>query len=257
MGLTKQHGNMYPWITHMHNHIEGECPHRCSYCYVAGAARQRPEKYSGPLRLNMTELNVDYGSGKTIFVEHMNDIAADTVPMFWIRHILGHCERYPDNHYVVQSKKPSAFLSRDLLPDLTRIRTSCKGLLVGTTIETNRDTSHISETAPSPTMRFFGVQQLAQAGFTVFVTIEPILDFDTEAFVAAIVEAKPSFVNIGADSKGHGLLEPSAAKIKALIAGLQAADIAIREKRNLTRLVPDLVVPAPLPARPTSQLAIT
>ncbi len=43
----------------------------------------------------------------------------------------------------------------------------------------------------------------------VMVTIEPIMDFDLEPFVEMIKNTKPKFVNIGADSKGHNLPEPS------------------------------------------------
>ena len=34
MGLNKQTGNMYPFVTHTWNPIRGKCPHDCLYCYM-------------------------------------------------------------------------------------------------------------------------------------------------------------------------------------------------------------------------------
>lgn len=48
---------------------------------------------------------------------------------------------------------------------------------------------------------------------------------------------RPSFVNIGADSKGHGLIEPSAEKVLALIDGITKTGIEIRQKTNLERIL--------------------
>lgn len=39
MALTKSKGNMYPWVTHTHTHLRGECPHGCRYCYVQAMER--------------------------------------------------------------------------------------------------------------------------------------------------------------------------------------------------------------------------
>lgn len=46
----------------------------------------------------------------------------------------------------------------------------------------------------------------------------------------------PEWVNIGADSKGHGLPEPSGDKIIKLIDNLKSQDIDVRIKSNLKRL---------------------
>ena len=70
-----------------------------------------------------------------------------------------------------------------------------------------------------------------------FITIEPIMDFDVPVIGQWLMEIRPEFINIGADSKRHGLPEPSADKIMALIDVLNAAGIEIREKHNLERLL--------------------
>jgi DNA repair photolyase len=51
MSLKKSTGNMYPWVTHTHCHLGGQCPHKCVYCYVDNFPYGRPEKYKGALRL--------------------------------------------------------------------------------------------------------------------------------------------------------------------------------------------------------------
>jgi hypothetical protein len=70
-----------------------------------------------------------------------------------------------------------------------------------------------------------------------FVTIEPIMDFDVDVLFFWIQRILPSFVNIGADSKGRDLTEPPACKVRKLISLIQQAGIEIREKRNLERLL--------------------
>jgi hypothetical protein len=67
------------------------------------------------------------------------------------------------------------------------------------------------------------------------VSVEPIMDFDLDEFVILIRNCKPTFVSIGADSKGHHLSEPSYDKIRQLITRL-GEFTEVREKSNLSRL---------------------
>jgi hypothetical protein len=69
-----------------------------------------------------------------------------------------------------------------------------------------------------------------------FITCEPILDFDIEVLANWIVNIKPVFVNIGADSKNHNLEEPSIEKVMELGKMISDAGIEVKEKRNLDRL---------------------
>lgn len=228
MSLSKSKGNMYPWVTHMHTHLAGECTNRCSYCYVQTGPARWSGKYQGPLRLIESELVVPYGHGKTIFIEHMNDLFAGAVPSFWISKVLGHVCSWPQNTYVFQTKNPCRAYA-DFLRETPR------NIIVGTTIETNRDMSEISK-APAPYDRAVGIGNFAIEGAKTFITIEPILDFDPTEFADLIRLAGPSFVNLGADSKGTGLVEPSWEKVAELIKRLSGAGIEIREKHNLDRL---------------------
>lgn len=213
---------MYPWVTHTHAHLGGECPHKCIYCYV-DSFRQRVPKYQGKLRLIEKELEVNYGESKTIFIEDCNDMFAEEIPTKWIQEIIDHCHEFPDNTYVFQTKNPN------------RYRHYCfpERYILGVTIETNRRVSNIGN-APNPASRVSAM--LEQLMKTKFITIEPILDFDVDVLVDWMLKIKPDFVNIGADSKSHGLQKPTMEKVQALIDKLNEYGIEIREKSNLDRL---------------------
>jgi len=60
--------------------------------------------------------------------------------------------------------------------------------------------------------------------------------FDVNEFFDMISYAKPTFVNIGADSKRHGLNEPTYDKIMELYELLCKENIEVRKKINLERL---------------------
>lgn len=224
MSLVKSQGNMYDWVTHMHTHLGGECSHKCSYCYVQRGRAQVSGKYKGPIRLIEKELQVNYGEGKTIFIEHMNDMFAKDIPGEWIERILAHCFQYSKNKYVFQSKNPErasgfAFVALDYI--------------FGTTIESNRLYGDISK-APPPILRYEGMMNISAKKF---ITIEPIMDFDVNVLAGWIKNIKPGFVNIGADSKHSGLPEPSKEKILELVAAIREAGIEIRKKVNLERIL--------------------
>jgi len=219
--------NMYQgWVTHTHSHLGGECPHKCIYCYVQKNRWGVHPRYQGSVRLIEKEFDVNYDTGNTIFIEHMNDMFAQGISDRYINRILSHCEDFSSNKYVFQTKNPMRAwgMVYNFPPDF----------IIGTTIESNRIYEEISK-APIPFFRFMGMQKFI--GMETFVTIEPILDFDVDVLIQWLVALQPSFVNIGADSKHCGLPEPSNEKVKQLISGLSARGITIKKKTNLGRLL--------------------
>ena len=46
----------------------------------------------------------------------------------------------------------------------------------------------------------------------------------------------PDFLNVGADSKGNGLTEPTFAKILEFVEALRVRGIEVRKKHNMERL---------------------
>ncbi len=234
MSLKKSAGNMYPWVTHTHSHLAGACPHACSYCYVQAMARRFPEmkkRYSGPVRLIEEEFSVPYGEGRTIFIEHLNDLFAASVPAEFIDRVLAHCRAWPQTTFVFQTKNPDRYFEfLDRIP---------AGSILGTTIETNvRLPREIKGRAPQTFDRWEAMTRLP-AHFRRFATVEPILDFGPNTLASWLEWFRPpDFVNIGADSKGHGLSEPTAEKITLLIGMLTRAGVDVRVKENLHRLLP-------------------
>ncbi len=224
MTLTKSKSNMYDWCTPW-NSLAGECPHKCVYCSTKSIPwKSVREKYSGELRLDEKAMQKNLGKGNTWFVCAQNDLWAEKVMGSCIVSVIGHCNKYPENTYIFQTKNPNRYhLFESRVPENS---------IFGCTIEStsNYGISH----APVPYERMLAMEILKARKF---ITIEPIIDFDLNILSDWIKRIKPEFVNIGADSKGHKLPEPPPDKIKALIAEIQKAGIEIREKHNLERLL--------------------
>ncbi len=218
MMLRESKGNMYSFVTHTWNPIKGKCFHDCEYCYM----KRFPLK---ELRLDEKDLHTDLGTGRFIFVGSSTDMWAKTVPIEWINKVLYQCQEYPGNTYLFQSKNPERF---PFYPDID--------IVYGTTIETNRWYSCMGNKAPLPMVRAERMALLGHRGRRIMVTIEPIIDFDLLEMVDLIRITRPEWVNIGADSKNHGLPEPEAEKIMELIKQL-GEFTNVNNKNNLSRLI--------------------
>lgn len=232
--MKKSKGNMYSWTTHTHSHLGGRCEYECDYCYVQSMARRFPnmkQRYTGELRILPGSMDEDLGSGNVVFIDHMNDLFAKSVPGGIIHDVLWHIGQYPDNRYVFQTRNPRGY--RDLM---TRDGWE-KKMILGTTIETDNDmlTSACSF-APEPVQRAWHLGNMSDM-FETFVTIEPIMNFHPPALMKLLEIARPDFVCIGADSKGGNLSEPSSDKIEELISEIELSDMELRGKRNLERLL--------------------
>lgn len=230
MPLSKRTGNMYDWVTHTWSCLQGQCPHECSYCYVAKGrwTRDNPA-YKGEPRLEPNFDKVKLGRDRTIFVAHTSDLFAVGVPRDVVTAILGKCSEYPCNDYVIQTKNPLA-VDWERLP---------RKYFMGTTIETDNDLiTCLQSKAPAPAWRARGLRNIKDQGGPIgtFITIEPIMKFDHKTMVDLIRMAEPSWVNIGADSKGCNLPEPTWNEVQDLIHSIKDLGIEIREKSNLDRL---------------------
>ncbi len=217
--LNKQKGNMYPFVTHTWNVIKGKCPHNCKYCYM----KRFPQ---GDLKFDEKELKTDLGRNNFIFVGSSCDMFALNVSLEWIIKIINHCKKYPENTYLFQTKNPKRFITlRDELISLNCI--------LGTTIETDKQ-ELLNKISEAPTIRERS-DAMTIKGFRKMVTIEPIIDFNVIPIVSEIERINPEFVNIGADSCGHNLPEPSEYKIQSLIKSLKKFT-KVNLKDNLKRI---------------------
>ena len=220
MALKESAGNMYDFVSHTWSPVRGKCKHDCSYCYM--------KRWGDlpPMHIDEKDLKTDLGEDRFIFVGHTVDLFADDVPREWISRVLAHCKKYPTNKYLFQSKNSARFL--DFLEEYPPI------CVFGTTIETNREGYVISK-APSYYDRVVNLSIMGN-NYETIVTIEPIFDFDLEELVDLIITADPTWINIGADSKGHKLPEPSKEQIMELIKELQSkTDVKLTD--NLKRII--------------------
>lgn len=231
MGLTKSRGNMYPWVTHTWNPIKGHCQFECPYCYVKASGRLKV--YQESCHLVEKELATSLGKDRTIFVGSMGDMWGPWVEEDWIEAVLVRCLTFFDNGYVFQSKNPSRF-SR-YAQYAFKVMMETKPVYLGTTIETDQYPRGFQTNAPSIQARIYAMHNLSQLRVKTFVTIEPIMQFNLKALVDEIRFMNPDFVTIGADSKGHGLVEPTWAEVQRLIENLGLMEIEIRQKKNLER----------------------
>jgi len=174
------------------------------------------------------------GEGNTIFVGSSTDMWAKKIPLDWIAKVLDYIEKYPKNTYLFQSKNPRRFYTM-VNSDYFVSRWS-KNVILGTTIETNKDLLHevVIGRVPSLLHRQFWLQKTP--AYHKMVSIEPILDFDLDILVSWIKGIQPDFVSIGADSKGYGLPEPPRWKVLKLIDELKKFT-EVKVKSNLKRII--------------------
>jgi DNA repair photolyase len=219
MGMNKQKGNMYPFVTHTWNPIRGKCPNGCVYCYMK--VYPQPE-----LHFVEKEMETNLGNGNFIFVGSSTDAWLGRSD--WLQAMLHHCREFPLNRYLFQTKCPYRFAAYlgELPPNS----------VLGTTIETNRLLNGISK-APATGQRMWWMRELTK--FPKMVSIEPIMDFDPDFMIDWIKQIEPEFVSIGADSKGHNLPEPSSEKVNRLIEELSKFTV-VKIKDNLARLRPEI-----------------
>lgn len=205
---------MYEFVTHTWNTIKGACYHNCTYCYMKrwGALN--------PVRFDARELKTDLGTDNFIFVGSSCDMWAENIPETWIKKTLEHCDKF-DNKYLFQTKNPANI--RRILPHNSNV---C------VTLESNRFYPEIMANSPRPDER---VTQARLIRHPLFITIEPVLDFDLDFFVKMLKVCAPAQVNIGAATGGHKLPEPEPDKLVDLITQVQEFT-AVHFKTNLNRL---------------------
>jgi DNA repair photolyase len=243
MEENKSKGNMYEFIDETRNPLAGKCMHGCSYCYVEKSKKRyksHMKKYSGPPRISKNGIKQINGKDKKIFVVTMNDLFAENVPDIVISKILERCNKY-NNDYLFQTKNPKRLLNYLQFFGNTNMFNQVtphiiKGSTVVTTLETDKFIPQIMNNSPKPIERAAYFSMINEKMFNKCITIEPIIDFDMSRFIQMIKECRPDQVNLGADSGGNKLPEPSKDKILELISELEKFT-KVHQKKNLKRLI--------------------
>lgn len=226
MPLNKSNGHMYDWLSHTWNPLGGKCLHQCGYCSCNKLMRYPgiQKKYSGESRIMEHEMKTNLGTDNFIFVCAQSDLFAENVSSDIVLRILDKCKEH-DNQYLFQSKNTKRIaVFQCMMP---------KNSVVCTTIETNR-VYPAMEDCPSPYDRVLGMVRI---DFPRYITIEPVMDYDTDDLVDMIKVCCPEQVNIGANTWNKAVLpEPSKEKLKSLIRKLSRFT-KVKEKSNLKRLL--------------------
>lgn len=231
MALNKARGQMYPFLNdyptkganrgYTINFVKGVCSYKCVYCSCKKYWETWPALY-----LDRREFNTNLGTDNFIFIGSSCDLFAPRIPASWINDTLKYCKQF-DNKYLFQTKNPKRLL--DFIDDFP------KNTILGTTIESDRQFPNYSK-APSQQNR---LKEMLHVSYykpkKIMISIEPILTFNLKSFVEGLKKINPKFISIGADSKGHNLLEPSKEKVDLLIKELRKFT-EVRIKDNLKRL---------------------
>jgi len=140
-----------------------------------------------------------------IFVCSSSDIACCQDTQYFQK-IISWIKQNPNRTFLLQSKDPKTFNRITRFPD---------NLILGITLETSRDNLYegISQ-APKPSQRyrdFLGVKHNLK-----MVTIEPVINFETNVMIDWIQNINPCMIWLGYDSGTNHLPEPSLEKVKSL-----------------------------------------
>lgn len=147
------------------------------------------------------EFTTNLNEGQRIFVGSSTDMFAGNIKDKWIKRVLDYCAAYNEDKpqgkhiiYFFQSKNPQRILQFTDHPVF-------KHAVVLTTLESNRNYTDIMCNAPRIEDRVKAMEMIVQKVIVTMVTVEPIMDFDTDEFVELIRRCKPRWINIGKDEK--------------------------------------------------------
>lgn len=181
--------------------------HNCTYCWARRLAETRLKHVEGYKsgfipRLNKEEFKKKFNGG-IVFVCDMGDLFGDFIPDRWIKAVIHHVEKFPKTTFLFLTKNPSRYHDFDFPSNV----------ILGATIETDRDDIYTVSDAPKPSKR---IRAMTKLDHRKLLSIEPIMDFSS-TFVESIKKIDPMVVYVGYDNYGNNLLEPNRDKTIDLI----------------------------------------
>lgn len=231
MPLNKAKGRMFASVGWTWNPVVG-CTHRCEYCW-AKSLRSRWGKPFKPALQESAFKDRFPNDGSIIFVGSMGDLFCEGMEDDWIARVIVKASEADNNRFLFQTKNPKRVI--DWLPDMDGLK---QRPIIGTTIETNRDTPW--SLAPTPTERFlqlwYSTDEHAYSIHDTFLSLEPLSEFDLETLVYMITTINPIAVEIGLENYTHFTKKPSDASIEHLLEELRQNRITYILKENLRHL---------------------
>ncbi len=228
MPLNKAKGRMFKSVGWTWNPCVG-CTHHCAYCW-AKSIRQRWGKPFEPA-LQESAFNDKFpNDGTWIFVGSMCDLFCEGMKDEWIKRVIDEASKATNNRFLFQTKNPGRAIEWLPAMDSLKLRP-----ILGTTIETNRDTPWSD--APTPTERFlqlwYSTDEHAYSTHDTFLSLEPLSDFDLHTLFYMIKTIGPLAVEIGLENYTKYLPRPSPEKVRSLIDRLQKENITYVLKPGL------------------------
>lgn len=212
----KEDTMMFNFITKTWNPVVG-CKHDCCYCWARRLAEGKLKnsiRYENGFipQIIPKELRKRFNGKEIIFVSDMGDLWGDWVPTKWIESVIDTIKS-SESSFLFLTKNPNRYLEFiDIIP---------KNAILGSTVETNRDTSIFSK-APFPIVRLKAMETLrSNWNGDIMISIEPIMDFDPIILLKSLEIIKPSFVVIGKDNYRNNLPEPDLEKILSFSSKLE------------------------------------
>jgi len=212
---------MFPFITCTWNPIGGPCPSNCCYCWAkALIEKHQMKKYLKAEPYFDEKAKLKAKDGDFVFVQDMSDLFAHTVPTMAQFRVMQIIMNHPKIKFLLLTKHVypyHGFLNLRAIPE---------NVVLGVTVETNQmifqTPSHYQSyqqisRAPLPTNRLYWLSFLSQFRHDLFISIEPILDFNLETFVYYLKAIKPKMVCVGYDNYDNKLPEPMLNKTEQLI----------------------------------------
>lgn len=231
MGLNRAKGRMFKSVGWTWSPIGG-CSHNCKYCWAKSLMKRWGKTFEPQLRKHFFKDKMP-NDGTWIFVGSMGDTFCKGVPREWIVKLFDFIQNDKSNNiYLLQTKNPDRF--HEFIGQLVKIKDK---IVLGTTIETNRETPW-SE-APPTRHRAINLSIFSDFHFTVFLSLEPLSDFDLdemEFYVGMINPIPPGAIEIGLENYTHFTVHPPDEKIIALVNWMRSEGYTVILKENLDYL---------------------
>ncbi len=224
---TKNGTKMFNIISQTWNPVTG-CTHYCIYCWARRFALTKlknTKKYRDGFmpKIHPEEFKKKFNGG-VVFVSDMGDLFSTGVPDEWILQVIEHIKKFPNTYFLFLTKNPRRY--HDFIDKFP------ENAILGATIETNKDDLYLNykpriSNAPLPSERYKAMRDLDWG--LKFISIEPILDFDLDMFVAWIKDVDPFMIYVGYDNYGWRLPEPPLDKTMKLIEALSNFTLVIKK----------------------------
>jgi len=172
--------------------------------------KYRMAKYQGKAVIIQSELNRRFKATDFVFVCDMTDLFGDWVPKECIIETLDFIKK-SKARFLLLTKNPRRYLDFEMPPNVT----------LGCTVESNRSYPLVCK-APLQSERLEAMREVQRKFMNpIFISIEPIMDFNLHYFLENIERLSPWGVAVGYDNYGWKLDEPTLEKTEMLIRELQ------------------------------------